>query len=273
VIDLNQNICLVFAKKGFNLDFLSADASLRRQFEFLPVPKVLQYEQGQSWFVEELISGLPLNRLPSQSLRESVLRRAEKSMVELYEVSAKTEKLDQYSHKVELEIRHQLTEISGEIAEREHGELEDFLKLLISRLSGRQKLDSDIALAVTHGDFQAANILWDQAQKKLWLIDWEYSGIRSVYFDAFCMRLNSRFYAGLGQRVEKLLTEMCDNLLFTHLTVPVGKGDTSMLWLFLLEEFLLKLTEISTPEIHCKMDAVLPWVREISAVKVAQEVL
>ena len=68
----------------------------------------------------------------------------------------------------------------------------------------------------------------------------------------------------------KTLEKLEENVLFEFLPYQVLPGNASLLWLFLLEDFLLRLSEIATQEIKSKMPILLPWINEIESVKLFQ---
>lgn len=270
IIDLNKAHSLVFAKRGFNIDFLKADAETRMQNTFLPAPEVLEYSPGQNWFVEQLVTGLPINRLSRQSDQVHAIQQANQAMLRLYESTQQSISLESYVQQLDENIQQQINQIKMTISPQQNNDLLGFSEQLQSHLlSAKSDKLLDIPLALSHGDFQAANILLDKS--RVWLIDWEYAGLRSLYFDAFCQELNSRFSEGLTARLENLLEKMQERVLFDWLPVPILPGSRLLLWLFLLEEFLLKLTEVSTPEIQQKVTNILPWVQQVQAVKIFKE--
>ncbi len=270
IIGLKKKQSMVFIKRGFNASFLATDAEMRRKYAFLPCPKVLDYKSGQNWYVEQQVTGLPVNRLPLASDRAYAFEKANQAMYELYIATQQSITLAIYLEQVECNVQQQIEVIKSAISPEQHEELLLFLGQLRDMiLAAMEDSEQLIPLALSHGDFQAANILLDGST--LWLIDWEYAGLRSLYYDSFCLALNSRFSEGLSIRLDSLFEEVQNNQLFDYLPIPVRPGEAVLLWLFLLEEFLLKLTEIATPEIHQKMNAILPWVHQIQAVKVFQE--
>lgn len=270
IIELNNKRSTVFVKCGFNVSFLAADAKTRQQYDFLPCPKVLDYKPGKSWYVEQQVTGLPVNRLPLIADREYAFDKANTAMSELYAHTQQSISLDAYLAQIEKNILNQVEDIKSSISQQQHeGLLAFFRQLRDMTLVEAENTQQLIPLALSHGDFQAANILLDGST--IWLIDWEYAGLRSLYYDSFCLVLNSRFSEGLSIRLDSLLIEMQYNELFDHLSVPIRPGEVVFLWLFLQEEFLLKLTEIATPEIHQKMNAILPWVQQVQAVKAFRE--
>ena len=63
-----------------------------------------------------------------------------------------------------------------------------------------------VDVSLTHGDFQAGNILIpDTAREDIWLIDWEDAGVRASVYDDMTWILKSRSPSGLRQRVRDFL--------------------------------------------------------------------
>ncbi len=270
VIDIKKNKSLVFAKHGFNKSFLHADAEIRQQYPFLPCPAIIEYKKGQCWFTEQQITGLPINRLPNPEDRERAKTQANHAMLQLYRSTSQSVSLSEYVEQLALQIESQINIMAVQLSPTEYGELMAFSQQLCRLILNNEGLKLlNVPMALSHGDYQAANILLDGS--KIWLIDWEYAGLRSLYFDCFCLLLNSRFSAGFSGRLEELLITMQDKALFESLDKPLSIGRIDLLWLFLLEEFLLKLAEVSTNQIKQKMTNISPWIKEVQAVKCFQE--
>lgn len=270
VIDLKKQQSLVFAKRGFNQGFLHADAATRQENQYLPSPEIIEFKAGQNWFVEEQVTGLPINRLSDVLDRDRAITQANQAMLQLYASTIKSVDVADYVEQLRFKVLQQNELMSSAITTLHKKELNDFLEALcFLALSPSSVASSKIPIALSHGDYQAANILLDD--DRVWLIDWEYSDLRSLYFDSFCLVLNTRFSVGLASRVDELILDMQRGPLFELLpeSVPVGRVD--ILWLFLLEEFLLKLTEVSTPKIQQKMTNILPWVHEIKSIQLFKE--
>ncbi|MBI4667956.1 MAG: phosphotransferase [Elusimicrobia bacterium] len=106
------------------------------------------------------------------------------------------------------------------------------------------KPDIKLATALTHGDFQPANIMVDK--DKVWLVDWEYSDIRQIVYDGLVYALRSRFPCGLSGRIQWALAQdngAVDEFLKTWPETNWG----NRLWrrmaltVFLMEEIVLHL--------------------------------
>jgi thiamine kinase-like enzyme len=266
IIDYVQKTSMVFLKKGFNADFLKTDASTRRSYLFLPCPKVLEYEPGKNWYVEQQVTGLPLNRLGQELEREQAIQQANKAMLALYKLTSQMTILSEYLQQLmkNINIQIQIIEPMITTGEREKilGISQKLEQLIIKSCDSNA---TEICLALSHGDYQAANILWEKP--RVWIIDWEYAGVRSLYYDFFCYQLSSRSPSGLAVRIEALHRVLNQQSLFTELPVHILPGQFYYLWLFLLEELSLKLSEISTDEISQKMAGITPWMDEVLMLK------
>jgi hypothetical protein len=73
----------------------------------------------------------------------------------------------------------------------------------IRRLSSA--VGGQIATALTHGDFQPANVLVDG--ERVWLIDWEYAARRQAGYDALVYGLRARFPRGLAHRLDEFVAQ------------------------------------------------------------------
>lgn len=265
IIDMDACSSTVFIKDGFMRSFIKADATSRIKYDFMPSPKVLDFSSSYGWYVEELVTGLPINRLSNQEDRKFALDKSNKAMLELYSSTLKMVEIDDYVEQLENRIESVIEAISVFVTDKDKVDLLTFLKK-VSIIIGQCKSDAifDIPLVISHGDYQSANVLLDG--DKVWIIDWEYSQLRSLYYDVFCMKLNSRFSPGLSQRIEILLDELEVTSLFDSLPYPLSAGNELFFWVFIMEDLLLRLSEVSTTEIRDKMSTLLPWINEILSV-------
>lgn len=121
--------------------------------------------------------------------------------------------------------------------------------------------------ALTHGDFQPANILVNR--EGTWLIDWEYSARRQAGYDALVFVLRSRFPAGLATRWRGMVDES-DSMQPLSLADWPGLNwqDASWRrvhgWLFLLEELALHLEENANPCFHSLGEGLLALQAQIA---------
>ena len=114
----------------------------------------------------------------------------------------------------------------------------------IGLLLGNYSRDVNIDLVSTHGDFQPGNILC--SKDDFWIIDWEYSDKRSIFYDALVFDLECRFPFGLSVRFDKVINELGVRNGYLGWTGRVLGDDVIHYFLmFFLEDLLLRMNEIS----------------------------
>ena len=126
-----------------------------------------------------------------------------------------------------------------------------------------------VDLVITHGDFQPANILC--SKDDFWIIDWEYSNRRSIFYDALVFDLECRFPIGLGARLnEKMnqLSTMKDYLNWTGQSL--NNSNSYYFAIFFLEDLLLRMREVSSDLIKTKSAVLSTYLTEFSII---QEIL
>ena len=232
LLDYNNNCAYVISKTGFGKQFLSNEITLRQTYSFLPIPRLLEIAPDKTWYSEELIGGIPLNRLPESNKKSSALTQIEKSLDELYRNTRQNIYLKTYLEQLTLSILKNTTGnllLSDDQRETIQDELFNVLKFIKSRTLHN---DKPFTLAQTHGDLQPGNILVDT--DKAWLIDWEYTGQRQITFDYFVFHLAARSPKNLNRRFFRQYAQYNSD--------PAEK---LKLLIFTLEELDLRLKEIN----------------------------
>ena len=253
VIDFGKNRSIVFAKDGFDSHFLLNDARIRSDYPELPAPRVLQIDEAGGWYVEERIVGLPINRLTDQRKVETAIGDAARGLEQLRSKTEKTVSAKTYCK-----------ELIGRICAA--GPDDPLIAAMVTdftRRVGEQIAsvgDFPLTLCRTHGDFQPANIL--ASPSRTWVIDWEYSEIRSAMYDYLVYTSRSRFAEGFGARIIRerdraRAAGRIDAWGFEQF------GDASaLISVFLLEDLHLRLREVATEEITDKSLAIAPWLQQ-----------
>lgn len=263
-VDVANERCFVFYKPGFNPLFTSTDAEIRQNNRWLPSPAVLELSPSKSWYLEQRIRGLPLNRLGAQHTVDEALAIVHKAMVRLYHESSSICLLSDYLVVVDQAIKVVFYAIEPSLSRDLIIRFSDYIKNLQSALS--VYADHKVELALTHGDFQPANLLYDHG--KCWIIDWEYADKRCRAYDALCYGLMSRFSTGIAQRYDHLLH---NPELLKAVVGWSGIGSAYshklLLPLFLLEECLVKLKEIAAESITDKEVTLSPWLAEFLLIR------
>ncbi|MBM4029621.1 MAG: hypothetical protein FJ280_30120, partial [Planctomycetes bacterium] len=126
-----------------------------------------------------------------------------------------------------------------------------------------------ITTALTHGDFQPANIL--AAGEGTWLVDWEYADRRQAGYDGLVFGLAARFPRGLAGRLADFVTHGWPA------AAPGGAADWPGLTLtdretrrlhaalFGLEELALHLEENAQPVFTRPGEGLLILLQELTA--------
>ncbi|WOG25813.1 hypothetical protein [Endozoicomonas sp. 8E] len=263
-VDVANECCFVFYKPGFNPLFTSTDAEIRLNNRWLPSPTVLELSPSKSWYIEQRIRALPLNRLGDKNTVDEALAIAHKAMARLYDESSTVCLLSDYLVVVDQAIKDVFNAVEPSLSRELIIRLSNYIKNLQSALS--VYADHKVELASTHGDFQPANLLYDHG--KCWIIDWEYADKRCRTHDALCYGLMSRFSTGIAQRYHHLLH---NPELLKAVVGWSGIGSVYshklLLPLFLLEECLVKLKEVASESITDKEVTLRPWLSDFLLIR------
>ncbi|WP_067515004.1 phosphotransferase [Endozoicomonas ascidiicola] len=263
-VDVVNERCFVFYKPGFNHSFIRIDAEIRQKHPWLPSPEVFEISESNTWYIEQRIRGLPLNRLGTPAKVDEALAFARNAIVRLYNETSSNCLLSDYVASVDQEFQKIFSSIEALLPSDLRIQFVDFLRKLRGILN--EHTDHKIELVLSHGDFQPANLLVDHG--KCWIIDWEYAATRSRSYDALCYGLMSRFSTGFAQRYDHLLQNpelLKKTIEWTGLETEISYP--LFLPLFLLEECLVKLKEVAAESITDKEVILKPWFAEILLIR------
>ncbi|MBL1274661.1 MAG: hypothetical protein COB30_001085 [Ectothiorhodospiraceae bacterium] len=266
IIDLANNQSIVFTKLGFNKSFLITDAKIRQEFSLPFVPNILKVNCETGWYTEERIIGLPLNRLSADLDRKLAFKGASENLIILYGETSEKQKLGIYITHVQEKIDLLLATSFSGTTEASKNKICTIKNRLLDCME--QYKDNEITLALTHGDFQSANILYNGGSGNSWLIDWEYANTRNVFYDSLTYELQARKSQGLGQRFSVFLGGLEEGEVRCSWTKYFLTAENSYcLALFLLEDLLVRLEEVAVPVIINKLDSLHPWLGEIMEIR------
>lgn len=230
---IRPNICesVVIAKSGFSRLGFEREVAARGSYAKAVAPKFLGMRANGLAFAEEYYVGSPANRLPPQLAVQARADACSRLIEVVHRPSLRAVELAEYIQGLALKVQS-FANVAGERAYE--------LAAFASRLCG----SAPIGLALTHGDFQDANIL--VTQHDLRIIDWETAYERSQLYDIATLSTSIRLAADgfdtwrrkVSQWVEQpnqvpaLLIPMegCDTLL----------GHAAVWW---MEEAIFRLEE------------------------------
>ena len=240
ILDRYAGVAYSILKAGFPPHFITREIETRKLAEKLglPVPRLEEVAEDNIWFRERYIIGAPINRLKDSNQARQALDEASQAIKTLTERTKKEESLRAYVTHLRAEIEKQIKEnhLLGEA--QKQALLNDTGALVAQVETLAESVDDKIQTAITHGDFQPGNILYDDG--KTWLIDWEYASRRQTNYDMFVYHMRARTPVGLSQRLRAFET-MSEQ--WPWVEWQNEKERRLQAGIFLLEETDLKLKE------------------------------
>lgn len=252
LLDHETGLAYGILKAGFEPGFMQRELATRREAAdcHLPVPPLVSVAADQTWFSERFVSGTPLNRLirPSQA-QAAALKAARQLHRFLLHTRAEVDR-QAYVRQLQAQIETLIERnplLSATLGQTVLAQT----KALVDQLAGDGKNGCDLTTALTHGDFQPANILVNR--HGVWLIDWEYSGRRQAGYDALVLALAARLPHGLAGRLRAFVEQgwpaesPAAVLAWPGMATCDRDGRRQHATLFLLEELHLHLEENAQP--------------------------
>ena len=273
LLDHAAGVAYGILKSGFLPHFMQREIEARRQAEELglPVPPLEAVAEDGAWFRERYVSGTPINRLADEAVAGRAVADAARGLRRLLEQTRREESLEDYAEGLRVRIQ-QLMRANHLLSDAEKRSLLRSTDTILQRIGGLRPVIGDrITTALTHGDFQPANILVNQ--DGVWLIDWEYSGRRQVGYDALTYALRSRFPAGLARRLQAFVVDGFEDPAWDRwpgvVWNDVARRRLSAM-VFVLEELNLQLEENTNPlfvrlggGLETLLDEVTRWAMEL----------
>lgn len=260
LVDTNKNICTVICKDGFDKSLLIKDAKARIDNCNLNVPNVIELNSQGGWYTEERVIGLPLNRLNDERVKYSTLAKCRNDLRLLYSSSLIKVQFGFYVQNVLAEIFETITYLELSLDSEITDSLRSTARSISSKLT--KYTDDEFSVCTTHGDFQPANILC--SEDDFWIIDWEYSKQRSLFYDALVFDLETRFSPQLAIRLKNLFDTLKNGeTLFAWTGETLDQNKFHYIFTFILEDILLKLQELSSEAITDKNNKIKPYLIQI----------
>lgn len=184
-------------KAGFRPESMARELTTRLSARIAGVrtPLLLEQAESGSWYCEQYISGTPINRLASRAAARAAATQAATGLQQMLMSTAVQEDVADYVARLQLLI-DRLTAANPLLTTAQRQAIDRLASVLVARACEH---NGRLILALTHGDFQPANILANR--EGVWLIDWEFSGQRQAGYDALTLALSARFPRGLAGRM------------------------------------------------------------------------
>jgi hypothetical protein len=271
IINFKLQKCIVLHKIGYPKIYFNNQIWIRKQFAFLPIPKLYNHSIEQGWFEEELVKGLPINRIGSFKIFQLIRNNAFNDLLKLY-----------YTSKIDVDVDawlgDKLNQINDSIdllpnvydsncRSRLYRLVQKFTVIFNNEILLREYI---IFTSITHGDFQMANILYeDDIEKKYYIIDWEFAQRRIYYYDAMVFYFESRQPAGLASRLNSWLNSVDFlNASIFWCNIPNNYSARFILVTFLIEELLFRIQDSTIPGLFAKQDGLLTFIKEMDFLEI-----
>tara|TARA_X000000368_G_scaffold417141_1_gene412727 strand:+ start:6155 stop:7333 length:1179 start_codon:yes stop_codon:yes gene_type:complete len=259
IIDLRKNRCIVILKDGFNEKFLKNEINIRKEYPYLPIPKLVNYNINNLYYEEERIVGLPYNRIANEEIRNKSLKKILKPLFKLYRETHMVIQKNSYVNMLKKDFDVAIDNLPPIYKSEDK---QKFI-MLFDEISMSIAMN-EINLVITHGDFQPANIIIDSIQNnRAYLIDWEYSKKRSFLYDFLVFEVQARKTIGLAERLKLLKMEKF-KWIYQSLSIPYIDLKNAMIKVFLLEDFCLRIEELKIPTLKHKSLNLENFIKEVS---------
>jgi hypothetical protein len=271
IVDFARDECVVICKQGFRKNYLYASIALRMQYPDLPSPRVLDANIAEGWYREKRVFALPLNRVADGRRVERALTDAHMAMARLYDQTKQDiPTCDWLASKLE-DIRQALEQLPFIYGQDVHERVMGIANSLANAMHRLTTTNSKMPIAMTHGDFQPANILIPNgiASDSVYLIDWEYSAARCRWYDALVHELRSRFPRGLAHRVRNWIRNgSVPGSLFWCCAASTNQFTSEEIAAsFLLEDLLFRIADTTIPGLLCQSTGYLSFLDEVEQLK------
>ena len=274
VVDLKANQCVVLSKSGYELNKIKNTIWLRTRFANIPGPKMIDWNIDEGWYVEQRIFGLPLNRHPDDKIIANTLEVAREFLCSMHQASSELVTIKTWTS-IKFKQIDKAVMLLPECYSSHSREILNKVLFKLKNLSQRYvNTDLMIETSITHGDFQAANILIPVNSDNVYIIDWEYGGVRCRHYDSFVYNLDVRSPIGLGARIDTLISqpENIEQLKNWCDLQPNINDDCSLLvFMFFLDEIIFRLDDTMVPNLREPSQGFLTFLKEINYTSIMED--
>jgi len=258
IFNFKEGVTRVFLKVGFDNNSLRTEIKIRGTGKSGPFQPITSFDKDFTWFEEQILEAYALPRCPPWFSKQQIEIKAFQLLHDWTCNSIRDQEiypyLDTILHSVNGKIKMIFQKYNISIGAQ--------IQPLIDTFTSEAKKLDFIALAATHGDFQAGNIMVNQKNKRISIIDWEHYGIRSRHYDYLVYGLKTRSANGLAKRVMAFLEGNERSILHQWLPIDVGLR-RAVLALFFLEDLNWFLSESLTGPFKKPSTGLLLYIKEM----------
>lgn len=142
------------------------------------------------WYREKIIDGVSLPRISDKNKHKLFKKNVNKLLDLLQEDTAKEIEMGEYINTLVSRIKEESYKLEDK-SEKFNFEknLEKFLACLISKIVNKKDI---ILLSLSHGDMQEGNVIIRETDEKIFVVDWETWGERTIWYDKLMFNYNLR---------------------------------------------------------------------------------
>jgi len=265
LLDIKKKKVYVILKDGFDTRFIKNELYIKLNFKYIPTPKIIDCSSN-FWYSEEYINGLPPNRLPAEAGNKKIIKACS-LLNRMHKETLKKVPFHEYISNLSERLEKKIYN-NTQLSKNTKNKLSSIVKKIVILLEDNK--EEFINLANAHGDFHQGNILSDK--NKIWILDWEHSGKKSVTYDLVVFLLDSRIEDGFSNRfieiIENNLSDLKKEICSSWPTGNWGNASlrlTSLL-IFLLEDLDFYIEETSNKLFYKKDNTLVSRWDEISKI-------
>lgn len=247
--------CTTILKAGFPRQYMEAELESRLLAGRLnlPVPLVEVVADDRTWYREQYVCGVPLNRLRDPDQASASRGVALSAVRKLVEATLSSAGVSEYLYGLRESVGRYIGEI-GLLSSYQKTKLNLLTDRLYREAGGSSRSKGQrVWISRTHGDFQPGNILLEDG--RTWLVDWEYSAERQAPYDLLTLLCGARQPHGLAERLWNF--ERNPHPLAIRIPPDWPGWDVRdqqarhrLIGIFLLEELCFHLRENRNPLFH-----------------------
>jgi hypothetical protein len=215
IFDFCTRNVVVLPKIGFQTSYLKNEIAFREMARLDVVPKII--ERGDEWYCEKILQGAALNRLKATERLKILECQAFDVTQDLKAMHNKEVSFGTYMKSFVSESLKVFDTYKGVFGREEFNNFCNYVGTFRNCPSEISKISLNLVLS--HGDLQKGNVWVDDS--RIYILDWETVGLRSVWYDYFVYHFNLRSEDGLANLKKHSVTYADANNLNFHVLYNV----------------------------------------------------
>ena len=211
VYDFAKGIVDAIVKNTFTSKYFENELSFRLNSKYDFVLPII--EHGETWYREEILPGQPLARIKDQKLYDKCIHDAVSHVKALAEDTIEYVNAADYAQKLYSEISEKLIIAREQKNITHQGIIEEIACIALRKAA---QLNAPLPIVESHGDLQSGNVWVDRVAAKVYIIDWETHGKRSIWYDCATILLSTRRANQLKMMVMHCETDIVKNAVLIN---------------------------------------------------------